>query len=412
MHFHRLAPTVIADHLMTDFKIGATGTGFFAAAFFYSYAVMQVPAGRLIDRFGPRLTTAWGLTLVAIATAMVGWAPSIQWAIATRIIAGAGASVLFAATVKRVAEEFPAHMFAAVHGTMLTLQNLSGMLILIPMASITNSLGWRWLFFTAGGAALLLAIANGLAVSPPNHNPVRTGGGEPAPPTLVPIRGALRQIIVMRQTWPPFLVFLGSYSPYLAFSGLWGVPWLMNMYGLSRESATAVMLGFAGGALFVPPLLGWACERCQSYRVPLIWGMVACTLGWAALGMGLWLELPFVVMLVLIIIVGSASSSFGPTFAVIKHLHPPQLLGVASGWQNSAGFLGGMILQPVLGWVIDLFAIYDPTTQQLIPTASSYVTVIWVSTLVAGVGLAAAFSIPHRLAAGAAQVMRHKLADT
>lgn len=397
MHFHRLVPTVIADHLALDFGLTATGVGFFASAFFYSYALLQVLAGRVIDQFGPRLAVLWGLAIVAVTTSTTGWAESFTLAVLSRVLAGAGASVFFSAIVSRIAQLFPAPMFASVHGVMFTYQNLAGMFMLVPMAAITNSWGWRPLFWSAALIAVAIALAVAL-VKDPARLEIPTEGLAQQP--LPPLWSALREIVSNPQTWPPFLVFLGAYSPYLAFSGFWGIPWLMEIHGLTRSGATAVLLAFAAGALFSPPLLGWASGYLNSYRTPMLWGMLLCCGAWAVLTAGMWLKWPLATLMPVIVILGGASVAFNPTYAVIKELHPPHLLGIATGLQNTAGFIGGMLLQPGLGWVIDFFSHVDPITQLRLPTSMAYVAAAGVSTLVAGIGLAAALAIPHRLQRG------------
>ena len=60
---HRVAPSVMFDHLMADFAADATRLGQLSACYFYAYAAIQIPVGLLLDRFGPRRA----LTLSAIA---------------------------------------------------------------------------------------------------------------------------------------------------------------------------------------------------------------------------------------------------------------------------------------------------------------------------------------------------------
>jgi len=56
VYFHRLCPTVLAVDIMKDLKTGGAITGLLAAAYFYPYALMQIPAGLLSDSWGPRNT--------------------------------------------------------------------------------------------------------------------------------------------------------------------------------------------------------------------------------------------------------------------------------------------------------------------------------------------------------------------
>lgn len=394
MHFHRLVPTVIADELIPTFQITAAELGLFAATFFYTYSLMQIPAGRLVDRYGQRPVNFAGLVVVGLATLMTVWAPSFGWAAFARLVAGIGASVLFATSVKRISEVFPARRFASVHGTMVGFQNLIGILIMLPMATIATAYGWRHLFFVTGLFALVLAVIN-LALGGPPKKSWSEDAGQNEAPVFVPMMAALKQIVSNPRTWPPFLISAGLYSPYLAFSGLWGVPWLMDSFQLTREGATGIMMVFSAGSLLVPPLSGIVADRLRSYRTPLVWGSGICLLAWMAMGIGLWLDVSLPVMIPILAVVGSFSLAHNPVYAVVKDANPPHLLGVASGVQNMSGFLGGMLLQPLLGLILDYFSQPDPATGLLIPTPTSYLAVTWVSVLVAAIAYAASLRIPH-----------------
>ena len=54
VYFHRMCPAVVAVEMMQDLKAGGSLIGFLASAYFYPYALMQIPAGLLSDSWGPR----------------------------------------------------------------------------------------------------------------------------------------------------------------------------------------------------------------------------------------------------------------------------------------------------------------------------------------------------------------------
>jgi sugar phosphate permease len=73
--FYRVSNAVIARELVRDLGLNAESLGLLGGAFFYSFAVAQVPVGAAIDRIGPRivitvlpLVTASGVFLFALAS--------------------------------------------------------------------------------------------------------------------------------------------------------------------------------------------------------------------------------------------------------------------------------------------------------------------------------------------------------
>ena len=69
--FHRVAPSVMFDHLMRDFMVSAAVLGNLSACYFYAYAGMQIPAGLILDRWGPRLLLAVAALVCALASPIV-----------------------------------------------------------------------------------------------------------------------------------------------------------------------------------------------------------------------------------------------------------------------------------------------------------------------------------------------------
>ena len=72
VYFHRLCPAVVAVDMQTDLKTGGALLGFLAAAYFYPYALMQIPSGLLSDSWGPRKTITVFFTLAGAASIFLG----------------------------------------------------------------------------------------------------------------------------------------------------------------------------------------------------------------------------------------------------------------------------------------------------------------------------------------------------
>ena len=111
VYFHRLCPAVLAVDIMRDLKAGGAITGFLAAAYFYPYATMQLPAGLLSDSWGPRKTITLFFIIAFAGSIILGMASNATWAIAGRTLVGFGVAMLFVPTMKILAEWFHAREF-------------------------------------------------------------------------------------------------------------------------------------------------------------------------------------------------------------------------------------------------------------------------------------------------------------
>ena len=72
--FHRVAPGTVAKELMAAFQGGGALVGLLSSLYFYAYAGLMLPAGLLVDAYGPRRVVAVGGTLMGLGTLLMGWA--------------------------------------------------------------------------------------------------------------------------------------------------------------------------------------------------------------------------------------------------------------------------------------------------------------------------------------------------
>ena len=95
VYFHRLCPAVVALDMQTDLQTSGALLGFLAAAYFYPYALMQLPSGLLSDSWGPRKTITVFFALAGAASILLGMVGSLRLAILARILVGLGVAMLF-----------------------------------------------------------------------------------------------------------------------------------------------------------------------------------------------------------------------------------------------------------------------------------------------------------------------------
>ena len=80
--FQRVAPSIMIDPLMRDLNIQGAVLGNLSAFYFYSYALMQIPVGLLMNRFGPRRLMTFGAGVCALGTLLFAMSHSLPMAYA------------------------------------------------------------------------------------------------------------------------------------------------------------------------------------------------------------------------------------------------------------------------------------------------------------------------------------------
>ncbi len=356
-YIHRMAPAVIAGELQQAFQTSGAALGSLAATYFYIYTIMQIPTGVLVDTLGARrIVTLGGLT-AAVGSILFGLAESLLAASVGRLLVGFGVSYMFLATLKINAHWFHERHFGAITGFTLLLGNLGAVLSAAPLVWVLGFTTWRTVFVALGVFSALLALLTWLLV---HDNPRAAGlpsmreldGLAPHPLHTGHWWHGLVEVVKNRDTWPGFLPAFGTAGTLFAFAGLWAVPFLRDVYAMPRALAALhtswLLIGFALGSFF----LGILSDRLRRRKPVMLGGVglyLLCWLPWV-----LQWQLPAVAGLGLFFLMGVGAGGFTLTWAVAKEVNRPALSGMATSVVNTGAFLGAALLQPLVGWIMDL----------------------------------------------------------
>jgi sugar phosphate permease len=354
--FHRIAPNAIAGELRDAFHASGAELGVLAASYFWSYTLMQVPTGVLVDALGPRRIVALGGVAAGLGSILFGRAETLAGASAGRALVGLGVSVAFVSLLKLVTTWFREAEFGTITGLVMVLGNVGALSASTPLARLASTTSWRDVFAFVGlvslaGAALtfLLARDHPADVGLPSMRALE--GRAEHPPHLGRWWEGIWAVVRNRDTWPGFFVNLGLAGAFIAFAGLWAGPFLRAAHGMSSARAadhTFVMLcGFAGSSF----LLGWISDRLGRRRLPMVVIALLHVLLWGVLVAGV--PLPGAASWVTFALLGVTAPSFTLSWASVKEVNPPALAGTAMAFANTGVFLGTAIYQPLFGWVSD-----------------------------------------------------------
>jgi len=350
--YQRVAPAVITDRLMIDFSIGAAALGNLSAFYFYSYVAMQIPTGVIADRWGPRRLLTAGGAIAAIGTALFAMAPDIWWANAGRLLIGASVAVAFVSMLKLASHWFSPQQYALASGMALLMGVVGGVVAGVPLRLLVEAFGWRAVMGASAAITMLLCVVTWLRV---RDDPVERGYASHSQHSHVatehtPVLKGLMEVLSYRNMWILTLTPIGLSGAVLTFAGLWCLPFLKQVHGLDPKSAAAItstlLISWAIGG----PLLGsWSQKTGRRKPIYLATSVIA-TLGWALI---IYAPLPFWALVALLVPTGFASGNIIIGFAWAKESVPLRLVGTASGMCNMGPLMGGMFLQPAVGWMLD-----------------------------------------------------------
>lgn len=355
--YQRVAPAVMVNELMADFGIGAAALGNLSAFYFYSYVAMQVPTGILADAWGPRRLLSAGAFTAALGTLVFGWAPTLVWATVGRLLIGGSVAVAFVGMLKLATHWFAPTRFALVSGMALLCGIVGAVTAGVPLRMLVSAFGWRPVMVATAVITFGVALAIWLfARDDPSdkgyasHAVTRARGeGRSGPGVLAGLASVLRY----RNTWLLFGTSGGVVGPVLAFSGLWGVPYLTARYDMPAASAAAVTSALLVAWALGGPILGALSDRFQRRKPLYIAGSAVAAVGWALVVFVP--GIPLVALVVILVFAGFGSGCLIIGFAFAKESVPSRLAGTVSGVTNMGSMMGPTVLQPAVGWILDHF---------------------------------------------------------
>ena len=218
----RVAPSVMTGELMRDLAVGATSLGVLSSAYFYSYALLQLPIGLLTDRFGPRRLMSAAALGCAVASLGFAYSETLWSATFYRALIGIGVAFAFVGTLAILVEWFPSGRFAFYAGFLQSMGMFGALAGQAPLRWFIENYGWRMVFVSFAVIAAILSLALYRIVP---RSPVNTENVKQTQSTYkASLSRSLLEVIRNPQSWVCALFGFGMAAQMLAFAGLWAIP--------------------------------------------------------------------------------------------------------------------------------------------------------------------------------------------
>jgi nitrate/nitrite transporter NarK len=328
-----------------DLGISFSQAGTLAAASTLTYALMQIPAGYLADRFDPKKLFVIGLAVVNLLSFAFAVLDSYALLLVNQALSGFFRSLVFAPGLLLIARQFRPDRRATAMGLYVAGGFSSNILLNALGPALVEPLGWRWLFIIFSISALLVLAAF-----------AALGDAAPRSADATPVTKAdVRKILVHRAVW------LTGFIQFVRLAVVIGMAfWLPSLIvedkGFSLGVAGAVVA--IGAAVTAPSnfLGGWLSDRLNR---PL--AVIGISLTMLAVTI---VAIPFIdglVPLIALICVNSVFVQlyFGPLFSVPLQYVGSKNAGLVAGFGNFCANLGGFAFTLGLGAIKDATGSFD-----------------------------------------------------
>ncbi len=288
----RAITATLAPAFSADLGLAAGELGLLAGAYFFGFAVMQLPLGSAIDRHGPRRVQFVLMLLAVAGCALFALAQGLAALLAARVLIGMGVAACLMSPLTAYRHRFTPVAQLRANSWMLMTGSLGMLASTLPVQWLLPALGWRGLFWVLA-AALAVSMAVMMALVPRDE-----------PPAAAPAAGArdrggdgggygaiLRHPLFLRLA--PLAVV--QYGGLIAVQALWAGPWLTQVGGRTPAEAAAglftinlaMLLAFLAWGTVMPRLAarGIGALQVAQWGMPLVLLLLAHNL-WAGADAG------------------------------------------------------------------------------------------------------------------------------
>ncbi len=338
---------IMASDLKRHLNVDAALISILSSSFFYSYILMQIPAGIIYDRYGIRSVSSFSLLLVGFSCLASSTAQTVEMAILWRVLLGGACATGFIGILVACKRWFSARRLALIIALTESFCMLGVAGVNTLLSELVITWGWARAYVCCGVFALLLASLTWISADPAfdlEENQVPKSQQASAKDILTQLIGS--KDIWLGGTSGGFVFALVS-----VFAALWAVPFVMVQHQLDLFLATSVVSMIYVGIGIASPFVGWLANRYDCKTI-MLWGTLLCV--------GINLALLFVTVLPLWILylwmflLGLCCSVYQLAFTLVSLTISPAIQGAAMGMTNMLIMAFAPFLQVVIGFLLSM----------------------------------------------------------
>lgn len=346
-YLYRSINVGLAPVLSAEMGLTAADLGLLTGIYYLAFAAVQMPAGILIDTYGPRRVNALMMLIAAVGTVVFGLAQDFSGLMVGRILVGVGVAVCLGAAFKALAGVFPIARLPMTNGLVMGVGGLGGVVVGTPLTELLHVTDWRMVSLGLAGFTVLVALGIWLGA----HSP------EPAAAQRPTLRSQARgtwDIMRDRRFWQMASLPIMTCGAFYSVQTLWLAPWLrdVDQVSVDRIAFLVSVLGLAMVAGNI--ILGALARHVERLGLSLYRFAGVCMVVFMLAQLTAILRLP-VPPVLLWTVFGLTGSGSILSYAVMAERFPHALLGRVGTTLTLVSFLLIFACQVGVGWILALW---------------------------------------------------------
>ncbi|MCB1110420.1 MAG: MFS transporter [Chlamydiia bacterium] len=370
-------PSVMIPQLMQTYRIDVVQIGVLTSSFFYTYIIMQIPAGIMVDLWGPRRMIKINFLLCSIAIGWFAYSHTFWEGQVSRMLQGFFTSPAIICAFCLGSRWIKPALFTLVVALTEFLALSGGVIGEGGLAKSVALFGWRETMIAVAAVGLLLTFLSLFLIHDfPDHDQPLSNG-QSLKEISIKTWKSLMRIISIPKLWVNGIYAGLVFGIFPAFAALWAVPYFHTRYKIPMDQSAFLASCYFLGACVGTLTLGWISVRMTKRRFLMIWGTLISFL--LALFILYVPHISIHFMFVLMFFFGFFSSTYALSFALAGIYVDHSAKGVAMGFTNMLCIaFGAPIYQPLIGFLLQWTCTCEPLNKINLVTHNDYTAALTV----------------------------------
>lgn len=336
----QLFPSLIVKELINEMRLSGIQIGIFASSYYYSYSIMQIFSGILLDKYRLKFFLCFAIFTTSIGVYIFSKSHTFNAMCFSRILIGLGCAFATTLYLKTAAIYTSKKLFTIVSSLLATATMLGAAIGAAPISLFLHEFGWKQGLTYISWIGVSLSLLSLTSIKSKNN---------PTQKSFV-LKASIKNVIKNSCNLKLLLYSGLTFSPIIVMGGLWGIPFLeLKLHNNTNTTAFLISIMFLGHAIGSPI---WSIINTYINNCKLLM-FVSNVFSFITICIIIYYPANYIEMKILLLFFGFFVSCFMLSFDVCLQVNSAALMGISVAFINSGEGIIGVLLEPGIGFILD-----------------------------------------------------------